>query len=114
MVKFMASAATAAAIFVGLAVAPADAQSFVNWTRYLFSAQHTSHNGAAKSITPANASKVAQAWRFRPPPAASGLAGFWSRPIVYNGVIYIGARNGRFYAIREKTGAWCGHVSSAT
>jgi outer membrane protein assembly factor BamB len=119
VVKFMASVATAAAMFVGLAVAPADAQSFVNWTRYLFSAQHTSHNGAAKSITPANASKVAQAWRFKPPPARSGLAGFWSSPVVYNGVIYIGARNGRFYAIREKTGVvvwsrFIGYVTNKT
>jgi outer membrane protein assembly factor BamB len=46
-------------------------------------------------------------------------ARFWSSPTVYNGVIYIGARNGRFYAIREKTGnvAWSrdvGHVTAKT
>jgi polyvinyl alcohol dehydrogenase (cytochrome) len=32
------------------------------------------------------------------------LAGFLSSPTVYDGVIYIGARNGAFYAINESTG----------
>jgi hypothetical protein len=91
-------------MFITVAVAPAHAQGFANWTQYLFSAQHTSDNGAAKSITPANASTVSRAWRFTPPTAPSGLAGFWSSPTVHDGVIYIGARNGRFYAIDEATG----------
>jgi len=31
--------------------------------------------------------------------------GFLSSPTVYNGVIYIGAKNGYFYALDETTGA---------
>jgi outer membrane protein assembly factor BamB len=100
----MASVVAAAAMFVLVAVAPASAQTFANWTQYLFSAGHSSHNGAATVITPANASKVSQAWKFAPGTAPSGLAGFLSSPTVYNGVIYIGARNGKFYALNEKTG----------
>ena len=104
MLRFVASAVAAAALMIFVAVAPADSPGFVNWTRYLFSAQHASDNHAATSITPANATKVSRAWRFSPPTAPSGLAGFQSSPTVYNGAVYIGARNGRFYAINETTG----------
>jgi outer membrane protein assembly factor BamB len=100
----MVSVVAAAAMFVLVAVAPASAQTFANWTQYLFSAGHSSHNGAATAITPANANTVSQAWKFKPPTAPSGLAGFLSSPTVYNGVIYIGARNGNFYALDENTG----------
>ena len=61
MLRFTVGLTAAAAMFVSVAVAPAGAQSFVNWTQYLFSAQHASDNGAAKSITPANASTVSKA-----------------------------------------------------
>ena len=91
-------------MFVLVAVAPADAKTFANWTQYLFSAGHSSHNGAATVITPANAAKVSLAWKFTPRARPSGLAGFLSSPTVYNGVIYIGARNGNFYALDEDTG----------
>lgn len=104
MFKFMVGAATAAAMFVFVGVAPAESPGFVNWTQYLFSDQHASNNGAATTITPANAANVSQAWSFTPPTPPSALAGFQSSPTVYNGVIYIGARNGRFYAIDETTG----------
>ena len=102
--RYMVSVVAAAAMFVLVAVAPADAQPFANWTQYLFSAGHSSRNAAATAITPANAQKVTQAWKFVPPTAPAGLAGFLSSPTVYNGVIYIGARNGNFYAIDENTG----------
>ncbi len=104
MRKFMAIAVAVAAMSIGVAVSPATAQSFVNWTQYLFSSQHTSTNGAATSITPGNASTLSKAWRFTPPPGASKLGGFWSSPTVYDGVVYIGARNGFFYAVSETTG----------
>jgi outer membrane protein assembly factor BamB len=82
------------------------ASSFVNWTQYLFSAKHTSENPAATTITPANASTLKLAWRFTPDPGAiPGLGGFYASPTVYNGVVYIGARNGYFYALKDTTGA---------
>jgi outer membrane protein assembly factor BamB len=107
----MVSVVAAAAMFVLVAVAPASAQTFANWTQYLFSAGHSSDNGAATAITPANAPTVAQAWKFKPPTAPSGLAGFLSSPTVYNGVIYIGARDGNFYALDENTGNEIWHRS---
>jgi outer membrane protein assembly factor BamB len=100
----MAAAAAVAATSIAVAASQASTKSFVNWTQYLFSSQHTSTNGAAKSITPGNAATVSQVWRFNPPPGSSKLAGFWSSPTVYNGVVYIGARNGSFYAVNEATG----------
>src|SRR5437763_6639228 len=100
----MISVVAAAAMFVFVAVPPADAQPFANWTQYLFSAGHSSHNGAATAIKPGNAAKVSQAWKFAPGTNPSGLAGFLSSPTVYNGVVYIGARNGYFYALDENTG----------
>jgi outer membrane protein assembly factor BamB len=87
-----------------LLVTPAEAHSWTNWAQYLFSAGHTSKNGSATTITAANAAKLSQAWRFTPPRAPQGLKGFYSSPTVFNGVIYIGARDGRFYAINEDTG----------
>ncbi len=116
--KSIARTAAAFAMLMLLA-APAAGQSFVNWSQYLFSPGHTSQNSSATAITTANASGVAAAWTFTPPTAPSGLGGFYSSPTVYNGVVYIGARNGRFYAINEATGAviWSrsiGYVSKKT
>ena len=42
---------------------------------------------------------------FRPGRPHPAWAGIYSSPTVYDGVIYIGARNGYFYAINESTGA---------
>ena len=80
--------------------------TFVNWPQYLYSPGHTSANLAATAITPANAASLTPAWQFKPPKAPIGsLAGFLSSPVVYNGVIYIGAKNGYFYALSEAAGA---------
>ena len=116
--KSIARPAAAFAMLMLLA-APAASQGFVNWPQYLFSPAHTSQNGSATAITPANASSVAAAWTFTPPTAPSGLHGFNASPTVYDGVVYIGARNGLFYAINESTGAviWSrsiGYVPSKT
>jgi outer membrane protein assembly factor BamB len=80
-------------------------QAFINWNRYLYSPAHSSNNVAATAITPSNAAQLTMQWTFQPPSAPSGLAGFFSSPTVHNGVIYIGARNGYFYAVNETTGA---------
>jgi outer membrane protein assembly factor BamB len=96
------------------------ATTFVNWPQYLFSTKHTSENAAATAITPANAASVKLQWKFAPSAAPiSGLGGFFASPTVYNGVVYIGARNGYFYAINDSTGAviwsrFIGFVSPTT
>ena len=100
----------AAAVVTGItlvlgSVYAAAGKTFVNWNQYLYSPVHSSDNVTAVTITPSNASKLKTQWTFKPPSAPSGLNGFFSSPTVYNGVIYIGARNGNFYAINETTGA---------
>jgi outer membrane protein assembly factor BamB len=73
--------------------------TFVNWPQYLYSPGHSSDNAAATAITLANAASLTVAWQFNP-----ATTGFLSSPVVYNGVIYIGAKNGYFYALNETTG----------
>jgi outer membrane protein assembly factor BamB len=102
-----AVAVACGAVLTGILGAGAAAgQTFVNWPQYLYSPGHTSDNQAATTITPANAALVKPVWKFSPPASpVTGQAGFYSSPTVYNGVIYIGSRNGYFYAVRESTGA---------
>lgn len=79
--------------------------AYVNWPQYLYSAAHSSDNTAATTINTASASTLSRVWQFIPAQApVGGLIGFYSSPTVYDGVVYIGARNGYFYAIRETTG----------
>jgi polyvinyl alcohol dehydrogenase (cytochrome) len=109
----------AAVVAVGVQ-GSAGASTFANWPEYLFSTRHTSANAAAKTITPANAGSLKLAWKFAPDAAQiSGLGGFFASPAVSNGVVYIGARNGYFYALNESTGAvvwkrFIGYVSPTT
>ena len=78
---------------------------FVNWPSYLYSAAHTSDNRAATTITTANSTRLKRLWQFMPAQVAvPSLTGFYASPTVYNGVVYIGARNGYFYALNETTG----------
>jgi polyvinyl alcohol dehydrogenase (cytochrome) len=88
-----------------LSTTGASGGAFINWSRYLYTTAHSSDNSAATAITTSNAAGLKQVWNFvPPPPPVEGLAGFYSSPTVYDGVIYIGARNGFFYAISESTG----------
>src|SRR5262249_58513353 len=74
-----------------------------NWPQYLYSPGHTSANTVASVISRGNGGRLRLAWTFAP--KAPGMAGFLSSPTVFNGVIYIGARSGHFYALNESTGA---------
>lgn len=96
----------AAALITGLTGPVSAGATFVNWPQYLYSGKHTSDNVAATVITPANAAHLRLLWAFAPPASpVTGLSGFYSGPTTYNGVIYIGGRDGYFYAINEATGA---------
>src|SRR5215471_16264881 len=105
--RLFASAGIAGVLVAGLAgAAGAGGATHTDWPQYLYSPGHASANTAAKVITPANAAGLALAWKFVPDKApVAGLMGFLSSPTVYNGVIYIGAKNGYFYALDETTGA---------
>ena len=103
--RLFASAGIAGVLAAGLlGAAGAGGATFTNWPQYLYSPGHTSANTVANVITPANAASLTLAWSFVPS-TSGGRAGFLSSPTVYNGVIYIGARNGYFYALDETTGA---------
>jgi outer membrane protein assembly factor BamB len=119
--RLFAAIASAGALLTGIfGMGIAQGAAFVNWSQYLFSTRHTSDNAAATAITSANAASVKLLWKFSPSAAPiSGLGGFYSSPTVYDGVIYIGARNGFFYAINESTGTiiwkrFIGYVSPTT
>ncbi len=105
-VRRLAAGTLSGVLIALLGTAGAGAQTYINWPQYLYTASHTSDNQAATTITPANAATLTPAWTFKPAAAPiAGLTGFWSSPTVYDGVIYIGARNGYFYAISETTGS---------
>src|SRR5579871_1010689 len=101
--RLFVSAGVAGLLAIGLSGAggagTAGGATFVNWPQYLYSPGHSSDNAAATAITPANAASLTRAWQFNP-----ATTGFLSSPVVYNGVIYIGAKNGYFYALNETTG----------
>jgi hypothetical protein len=74
--------------------------AYVNWPGYLFDPGHSSLNGPATAITPTQASQPTAAWSapFKP------TGGLYASPTVYDGVVYIGGRNGLFYELDESTG----------
>ena len=97
------------------------ATSFVNWSSYLNGPGHSSDNAAATVITPANASALTHDWTWAPPaPTNPGQpAGLEASPTVVNGVVYIGANTGTFYALNESTGKvlwsqFLGYVTQTT
>jgi len=117
--RLFAVAGLAGLLTAGAPAATAGGTTFVNWPQYLYSPAHASDNKAATAITPANAADLTLAWQFSPPGGSSGQKGFLSSPTVYNGVIYIGGRNGYFYALNEATGAviwqrFIGYVTKTT
>ena len=89
------------------AASPAAATTYVNWPSYLNGPNHNSYLAAATTITPSNASTLASVWNFMPgaPPVAALGYQLNASPTVYDGVVYIGANSGIFYALDEATGA---------
>jgi len=108
----VAAAVSGALALAGLAAAPATAQptppavtqAGADWTSFLHDASHTSYNAAATSITPSNLSNLQPVWRWlAPAPTKGGSSTLYASPTVSNGVVYIGAEDGFFYAINEAT-----------
>jgi outer membrane protein assembly factor BamB len=77
-----------------------------------FNLAHSSMNAAAVSITPANAARLTQAWKFdAPPPTKTGQPGapyFDGSAAVADGLVFVGSNTGVLYALHEDTGkvAW--------
>jgi outer membrane protein assembly factor BamB len=83
-------------------------QTYINWPAYLYGVTHSSYNAAATSITTTTAPDLTEAWKWKPAPGTmqgQPKPALYSSPTVYDGVIYIGADTGVFYALNETTGA---------
>jgi len=73
-----------------------------DWPGYLFNASHSSYNAGATAITPANASQLAPAWKWLPPPSPnSATTSLLASPTVVNGVVYQGVKDGYVFAVNE-------------
>ncbi len=99
--RAVVSATAAVAVLLACLAGAASAAGFVNWPGYQFDNGHSSLNSAATTITPAQAAALAPAWS----KAFAPSGGFESSPVVVNGSVYIGGKNGIFYQLNEATGA---------
>lgn len=86
-----------------LTVGP-DTSGGSNWPSFLNGSGHDSYSPSATSITPANAGQLAPDWNWVVPPSPNaGASNLLASPTVVNGVVYIGAMDGYFYALSETT-----------
>ena len=88
--------AAATAMMAGAAMG-----SGADWSTFLFDASGSRYNAAETAITPANVGQLQLKWAFVFP-GADGIAS--SQPAMSNGLLYVGARNGLFYALDANTG----------
>src|SRR5947209_981245 len=74
-------------------------------SQYLHDVGHSSMS-AATAITTANAASLSVAWQWHPdaPPPGAPHNDVFTSPAVVNGVVYIAANSGDFYAIDLATG----------
>jgi polyvinyl alcohol dehydrogenase (cytochrome) len=79
-------------------------QPSADWTAFLHDGSHSSYNAAATSITPTDIGSLQQIWRWIVPASPNaGSSSLEASPTVSNGVVYIGAEDGYFYAVDEAT-----------
>lgn len=83
---------------------PAGAAGFINWPSYGRDPAHDSYQAAATAITPANAAHLTAKWHWSPTAKPPTDLLLYASAIAVNGVIYIGADTGDFYALNEATG----------
>jgi outer membrane protein assembly factor BamB len=99
--------ALVAALLIPVSRSTADAQtSPADWPQYLDGPSHSSYNAAATSITPAGvtAGDLQPVWQWSAPASTNaGTNTFLASPTVVDGVVYIGAQDGMFYAVSEAT-----------
>ena len=103
-----AVAAAAVGVIAAVPAPPASAApatiGAADWPGFLLDTGHSSYNAAATTITPGNAATLSPAWRWLVPPSTNaGKTTLWASPTVVNGVVYIGAEDGWFFAIDTTT-----------
>jgi outer membrane protein assembly factor BamB len=100
-------AALVTALLVPQAHSPAAAATTpTGWSQYLYGPGHSSYNRGATSITVAGvqAGDLQPVWRWLAPNSTNaGPNSLWASPTEVNGVVYIGAEDGMFYAFSEAT-----------
>jgi outer membrane protein assembly factor BamB len=75
-----------------------------DWPSFLDGPSHHSYDAAATTITPGNVSGLVRAWNWPVPASTNTGSNFLeASPVVVDGVIYVGAEDGTFYAISEST-----------
>jgi len=95
------SVVAVASLLVATSAAAADTN---DWTAYLHGPRHISYNAAATTFTSTTAGTIHSEWMFTasdPNKPGQPNKGFWASPSVTDGVVYIGATTGVFYAIDE-------------
>ncbi|MBF6327702.1 PQQ-binding-like beta-propeller repeat protein [Nocardia transvalensis] len=100
----VARASIAAAVTVLLlAGAPAanSQNSSGNWTMWQFDLTGSRYNPHETAITPATVGSLRLKWAFAFPETIAAS----SQPAVVDGTVYVGGRNGTFYALDAETGA---------
>jgi outer membrane protein assembly factor BamB len=76
-----------------------------DWPAFMFGPDHASYNASATSITPSNVANLQPVWRWTVPASPnSGSTALIGTPVSVDGVFYIGANDGEFYAVSESTG----------
>jgi outer membrane protein assembly factor BamB len=105
--RWLISCAAVLVLLFPVVVRPLPASAAVgDWSSFLFDSGHSSYNAAATSISPSNLSAVEPVWRWLVPPSPNtGSTQLFGTPVVRDGVVYIGAADGEFYAVDEATRA---------
>ena len=100
-----AAFATAIAVSVVASGGSAVAQTGADWTAYLANVAHSSVSSDS-TVTPSRVGALAQAWSWKPPSYAAPRPPntLYATPAVVNGVVYVAAHTGVFYALSLATG----------
>ena len=101
IVRHLAAVSALVLAGAGLAASPAAAQGTADWPAFLFNKRHSSYNAAAASIGTGNLANLQPVWSWIQPFGTNKK--FYASPTAVNGVVYIGAESGYFYAISEAT-----------
>jgi outer membrane protein assembly factor BamB len=97
---------TLLATLLSTSAGPAAAQGNNDWPAYQYGPDRGSYNAGATAITPSNAASLQQVWQWATPASPNvGTNQLRASPTVVNGVVYIGADDGYFYAVSESSHA---------
>src|SRR4051794_32697048 len=94
-------AASALLMWTGTATQAAEG---TDYSAFLFGPGHSSYAKSATTIAVANAANIQSAFSWSPVPKKGSTGTLYATPITFQGVTYLGAGTGDFYAIDASTG----------